>query len=350
MFRRPGRIAALDRCSRQVALAGKATGPGRTRPAPACMGLFAKLFGRKPARTRHGVDELALRLGISADDLQRTPIEYHEFFIRKRSGGQRRILAPAPALKSLQRQINRRLLARLKAHPLATGFERGHSVATNAAFHAGRSVVVRLDLVDFFATTRAERVLRYFRAIGWDKAAAGLLTRICTHDAGLPQGAPTSPRLSNLVNYGLDLDFEGLAIRAGARYSRYADDITFSFGFEDWVDEDSHTGPVVRRGDAQVSSALGRAPMIAEKHGYRIHTKRKRKHRVMRTHHRQIVTGVVVNERPNLPRNTRRWLRAVEHRLATGGSVGRRPSLTESQLAGWRAYEAMILAAQPVED
>ena len=78
-------------------------------------------------------------------------------------------------------------------------------IHSNAVAHQGQDVVVRVDLVDFFTTTRAERVQRYFRRIGWNRPAARILTRLCTFDNGLPQGAPTSPRLSNLVNYRLDV-------------------------------------------------------------------------------------------------------------------------------------------------
>src|SRR5205085_8948548 len=84
-------------------------------------------------------------------------------------------------------------------------------------------------LKDFFPSTAAGRVHRYFRTIGWNRPAARLLTRLCTHHDGLPQGAPTSPRLSNLLNYRLDCRLTAMARKLGAGYSRYADDITLSF-------------------------------------------------------------------------------------------------------------------------
>jgi hypothetical protein len=319
-----------------------------------------------------GVDELARRLDTDARELRRFRPRYREFTIPKRSGGRRRILAPDDELKRLQRRILRRLLGRLRAHPAAHGFERGRSIVTNALPHRGRDAVVRLDLVDFFPSTRAARIRRYFRRIGWNRAATRILVRLCTHEGRLPQGAPTSPRLSNLVNYRLDARLAGIAAALGAVYTRYADDLTFSFARADDLDGDSpldrHPGtgrplpldttgtlrellPTLRDRVRYVGSFTAR---VVGEEGYRLHLRRKSS--VRRRHHRQIVTGLVVNERPNLPRATRRWLRAVEHRarlaeqprLDSDGSVdyGRRkqPTLTPTQLEGWRAFRAMIAA------
>src|SRR5439155_7805779 len=132
----------------------------------------------------------------------------------------RTITAPAEPLKNMQRRILLRLLARLRAHPCATGFERRQSIVTHALVHVGRDVVIKLDLKDFFTATKADRVEAYFRRIGWDADAAALLTNLCTHDSSLPQGAPTSPRLSNLVNHRLDARLFALARKRKVAYSR----------------------------------------------------------------------------------------------------------------------------------
>ncbi|MCH8042575.1 MAG: RNA-directed DNA polymerase [Planctomycetes bacterium] len=150
----------------------------------------------------------------------------------------------------------------------------------------------------------------YFRAIGWNRPAAKLLVKLCTWQGALPQGAPTSPRLSNLVNYRLDARLAGLAARHGATYTRYADDLTFSFAEDD------------RDSVGRVRCA---ARLILEEEGYRPHH---RKFQARRRHQRQQVTGLVVNRRVNLSRSTRRWLRAVEHRAKHHGttlSTGRVP-------------------------
>src|SRR5262249_42451022 len=152
----------------------------------------------------HGIQELARRLGMSLEELRAVSPSYREFSLPKRSGGTRRILAPVDELKAVQRRILRRLLSRLKCHPAVNGFERGRSIVTNARPHVRKAVVLQMDLKDFFPSTGVRRVRAYFRKIGWNREAANLLVRLCTYEGGLPQGAPTSPRLSNLVNYRLD--------------------------------------------------------------------------------------------------------------------------------------------------
>jgi len=314
----------------------------------------------------HDVGELARRLGVADPrQLRRFEPRYREFAIPKRSGGTRRILAPDDQLKRLQRSILRRLLTRLKAHPAATGFERGQSIVTNARAHQGQAVVLRFDLCDFFPSTRAKRVKKYFRRIGWNRPATKLLMRFCTYERGLPQGAPTSPRLSNLVNYRLDARLAGMAAKLGAVYTRYADDITISL-------------PKCDEGDSRPAERVCRNPLtgqkwrvtrlestadtiryvtgfvrrVVEAEGYRLH--RRKKLSVRRRHHRQVVTGLVVNDQVNLPRSTRRWLRAVEHRArlaqqtssASGDPAShvsaRKPTLTPAQREGWSALQSMI--------
>ena len=301
----------------------------------------------------HGLGELARRLGMHPREIRRFQGGYREFSVPKRTGGTRRILAPDDEFKELQRRILRRLLARLRAHPAVHGFERGRSIVTNALAHQGQEVVVRFDLVDFFGSTSDERVQRYFRRIGWNRQAAKILTRLCTHEGGLPQGAPTSPRLSNLVNYRLDARLAGMANALGGVYTRYADDITLSFPKqapkESWMARSGKPAPF-RLASCPNKIAFLRAFVrrVAGEEGYRVH--RRRKQSVRRCHHRQTVTGLVVNARVNLPRTTRRWLRAVEHRAQMAkdspfdfaNPSARRPTLTRSQLAGWQALQAMI--------
>ncbi len=287
-----------------------------------------------------GVEELARRLGMDLAFLRAHQPSYHDFSVPKRSGGRRLISAPGQPTRALQRTIHHRLLRRLSAHPCATGFERGHSIVTNAVVHAARAVVLRMDLKDYFHSTSAARVYEYFRTVGWNREAGELLTTLCTRNGGLPQGAPTSPRLSNLVNYPLDARLVGLAdkpyvyypetlqktgqIEPGGlnvAYTRYADDITFSFNC------DSHNA---------VEDIIWMTKKIVAEYGYRLHQRRKLS--IRRQHQSQRVTGLVVNDHVALPRRTRRWLRAVEHHLSTG----RKASMTPQQFRGWQALQHMI--------
>lgn len=288
------------------------------------MGLFDKLFGRKKPESspaRFDLAELSRRLGIDASLLTDLRPQYQAFTIPKRSGGARQIFAPVEDLKKLQRLILRKLLGRLSAHDAAHGFERGRSIVTNAKMHVGKSVVLRLDLKDFFTSTSAARVEQYFRAIGWSAESAEMLTRVCTHNGALPQGAPTSPRLSNLINAKLDARLSALARKHQANYTRYADDLTFSF------DEASHP---------KVNGLIHFVKEIVKSEGYQLHLYAKLK--IQRCHERQRVTGLVVNQRVQLPRTTRRWLRAVEHHV----KVGKPSTISDQQLKGWRSLVSMI--------
>lgn len=297
------------------------------------MGWFKRLLGRDG----HDVAELARRLDLPEQQLRDLTPAYREFSIPKSTTGSRDICAPSDELKQVQRRILRRLLTRLGTHPAAVGFQRGESIVTHARRHVGQAVVIRFDLANFFDSTSDARVQRYFRKIGWNRAAARLLTRLCTWIGSLPQGAPTSPRLSNLVNGRLDARLAGLAESFGAVYSRYADDLTFSFA--EYRPDD-------------VGTLRGTVRLIVEDEGYLL---RPKKTRIRRQHHRQLVTGLVVNRTVNLPRVTRRWLRAVVHRSkqsdwrnrsAASGLAAGRPTesltLTASQLAGWLALLSMI--------
>jgi RNA-directed DNA polymerase len=295
------------------------------------MGFLRRLLSRPD--TGRGVDELGRRLGLTVEELLAVPITYREFAIPKRSGGSRTISAPDGPLKGLQRRIRRRLLARLECHPAATGFERGKSIVTNARPHAGKAVVVHMDIKDFFPSTSVERIRRHFRGLGWNREATELLLRLCTHRGGLPQGAPTSPRLSNLVNWRLDARLSGLAAKFGATYTRYADDITFSFDADEPTVIHALIGVTK---PTTVHAVIGMTKHIVAREGYALHQRRKL--HIRRRHNQQLVTGLVVNERVALPRRTRRWLRSVEHHAARGLPT----TLTPAQLAGWRALRAMV--------
>lgn len=288
---------------------------------------YERVTNRHPShwwRTRRGkgfgIDELARRLDVSVEELIGFSPDYTERFIEKRSGGTRRLLVPTSDLKDLQHRILKRLMARLSVHPAATGFEPGTSIVHNAAQHIDQAVVICMDIRDFFPQTTAERVTAYFQRIGWNREAAELLTKLTTWEDGLPQGAPTSPRLSNLVNHVLDARIERFVDRRKGTYTRYADDICISFP-KDYPKRIRGTVQVVRRH----LKAFGYEP-------------NGKKTRILRQHQQQKVTGLVVNDRVNVPRHIRRKLRAVEHRLNTG----QRATMTREQLDGWKALLAMV--------
>lgn len=289
---------------------------------------FAWWFGRilaarsrATSRATLTLDDLAARLDIPVDQLTRHRPRYTVARIPKRSGGTRILQIPDSKTKHLQRRLLRRVLASLQCHDTACGFEAGLSIVHAALPHAAQSTVVRLDVVDFFPATTSERLLSYFGAIGWDEEAARILVDLTTVDGGLPQGAPTSPRLSNVVNSLLDAQLAGLAKSRRGQYTRYADDLTMSFR---------------RISGRRVRGVIQQAEKILALHGYELH--RDKKMNVRRRHQRQEVLGLTVNSGVRLSRKKRRWLRAARHRLQTTGQC----SLTEKQLEGWTAFEHMI--------
>ena len=182
-----------------------------------------------------------------------TLLHYRFAFHRKVNGGLRLIEAPKPRLKAMQTRILREILDRVPAHPAVHGFVHKRSPVTAAAVHAGEALVIAADISNFFPSIPAGRVHGLFRCLGYPRAVARCLTGLVTTatpaevfrdvpiDARpnfairqafatphLPQGAPTSPALANLVAYRLDVRLTGIARRFDFAYTRYADDLAFS--------------------------------------------------------------------------------------------------------------------------
>lgn len=214
---------------------------------------------------------------------------YRVFSIKKRAGGTREIAEPLPTLKLIQRWILENILYKCQPSRFAKGFVLKRSIRENARFHRGQSLVLSLDLKDFFPSIRGGRVYNYFHRLGYQKKVAHLLTRLCTLNSSLPQGAPTSPALSNLISLRLDRRLAGLALKEKLRYTRYADDITFSGTFD--------PGRIIRF-----------VRTVAADEGY---TLNESKTRLMERHQRQEVTGIVVNSKLQAPRDQRREFRKV---------------------------------------
>lgn len=223
----------------------------------------------------------------------------------EREGKPPRIIAePAPVLKFVQRRILRRVLEQVRVHEAAHGFVRGRSVFSNATPHTGREVVVTMDLRDFFPSITFRRVAGLFCALGLTRENALMLGGLCCYRGSLPQGAPTSPMVSNLICWRLDSRLSGLVAKHGGHYTRYADDLTFS-------------------GDAALLSVLPLVRRIIREEGFAWAPE---KFRIQRRGSRQMVTGLVVNDVVSVPRRVRRYLRAMVHRqaLSGGGDEGMR--------------------------
>jgi hypothetical protein len=238
---------------------------------------------------------------------------YHFRWERKRAGGWRLIEAPKATLKEVQCRIFEEILSRIPAHPSAHGFVPGRSIVTNAAEHVGKPIVVRLDLTNFYPTVTLARVAAIFRTIGYSREASVWMARLCTSSlpqtaafpegsasairpylpAHLPQGACTSPALANLSAFSLDVRLSGLARSFGGTYTRYADDLTFS-------------GPAGFR--RALPNFLPLVEQVIREERFRSN---KTKRRIIRSNCRQMVTGVVVNDRTNVRRADYDQLKAL---------------------------------------
>jgi hypothetical protein len=261
--------------------------------------------------------------------LERTvgePLRHYRWTVAPKRDGVRLLAAPKPRLKEMQRRLLRHVVGPVPTHPSAHGCVAGHSVRTALAPHAGAHTVIRADLEAFFPSIPAGRVWGLLRAAGLPEAVAhtvtGLVTTVVPLEVTsalpanertrwrrltwphLPQGAPTSPALANLVAFGLDRRLAGLATRFGAHYTRYVDDLTFS------------GGPALR--DAR-SRFVAKVAEIVSNEGFRLNDS---KTVVLGSSGRQALLGAVVNERPTVSRPQRDALRALLHNCAVHGWPG----------------------------
>ncbi len=293
-------------------------------------------------------EQLAEALGLSVADLRwmtyhrdaATTLHYARFTIPKRDGTLRPIWAPLPKLKEAQRWILANIAERLQVHGAAHGFLAGRSILSNAAIHVDSRAILKMDLKDFFPTVTWRRVKGIFRKAGYREQIATLLALLCTEapreiveHAGkrfyvalgprcLPQGAPTSPALTNVLCLRLDQRITGVATKLGWRYTRYADDLTFSL-------------PAGHNDKPNLGRLIGLVHRIVQEEGFAVHPD---KTRVTRRGGRQRVTGLVVNgpAPPRVPRSIRREVRAALHNLQKGKPLPEGETL--SRLAGYAAY------------
>lgn len=231
---------------------------------------------------------------------------YTTFDIPKRSGGTRKISTPVTALKIIQQKLNQVLQQAYEPRPSVHSFIPRHSILTNARTHAGREWVLNIDLKDFFPSITFPRVRGLFIAKPYHIApgAATVLAQICCFESKLPQGAPTSPIVSNMICAKLDNELYRLARKHKCRYTRYADDITFSTFESDFP---SALAKINSQGQLEVGNELNR---IIHENWFEVNPS---KVRLRRRNLWQEVTGLTVNERPNVKRRYVRQLRAMLH-------------------------------------
>jgi RNA-directed DNA polymerase len=234
--------------------------------------------------------------------------QYTVFQIRKRRGGFREISTPSGALKSIQRKLNVILQAHYaqRIRPNVHGFVTQRGIVSNARSHVAKHWVLNVDIEDFFGSINFGRVRGLFAAWPFElpESVATVLAQICCYDNALPQGAPTSPVISNLICARLDAHLAAMTRGNRCSYTRYADDLTISTSLAKFpakfatVDRDARTivGPEILR--------------IIRENGFRVNSD---KVRLQSSEERQAVTGLVINKVVNVPRSSIKQVRCMLH-------------------------------------
>jgi RNA-directed DNA polymerase len=240
---------------------------------------------------------------------------YAKFNIAKKSGGLREIRSPATALKLIQKKLNQGLHCVYEPRNAVHGFvlssslSAPRSIVSNARLHVGAKFILNLDLKDFFPSINFGRVRGMFigKPYGLDPEAATVLAQICCFENGLPQGAPTSPTVSNMICAKLDADLQKLAQRYNCLYSRYADDLTFSTRASSFP---KSIARVVTREAGPETVVGGELEKVVNGNGFQINPLKTRLQTKIR---RQEVTGLTVNQFPNVKRRYVNQIRAMLH-------------------------------------
>lgn len=311
-----------------------------------------RLDGQGLPLLRSGLD-LADAMGITINELRFLSFgrktskvsHYKQFLIPKKTGGYRRISAPMPRLKRIQYWILDNILAKLPHDESVNGFVPGRSIVTNAHPHIGADIVINMDLKDFFPTIHYKRIKGLFVKLGYSEHVAVILALVCSEPSVdeveldnatyyvarspryLPQGAPTSPAISNLICRRLDKRIKGAVEKLEFSYTRYADDLSFSCA-------ESSAG--------NLGKLFWRVGQIIEAEGFVIHPD---KTRVMRSSKRQEVTGIVVNRKASINRRTLKQFRALLFHIIQDGIEGKtwnKKAATISTIQGFANYVAMV--------
>jgi RNA-directed DNA polymerase len=263
---------------------------------------------------------------------------YTTHLLRKRTGRFRLVEAPRSRLKFVQRVILKEILNRVPVSDACFGFVKDRSVLQYTLKHCDKGVVIRMDLEDFFPSISAGRVNAMWRTLGYPDTVATYLTWLCTVPANLPkqellqsiphasrkpielqcsksrlpQGAPTSGSIANLIAYRMDQRFIGFSKKTSGEYSRYADDLAFSW-------------PILSEAHCKRLTAWIAATILDC--GFRVNY---RKTIIMRRNQRQLLAGIVVNDHPNTSRETTEALRATLFNCVRFGPASQNREMHES--------------------
>ncbi|HEY9008042.1 MAG TPA: reverse transcriptase domain-containing protein [Ohtaekwangia sp.] len=306
----------------------------------------------------HAAEALAQAMGITVGELRflsfnRTVSKinhYKRFYIPKKTGGKRLISTPMPRLKKAQHWILENILNKVTIDDKAHGFVLKRSIVTNALPHVQAEVVINIDLKDFFPSIRYARVKGLYKSLGYSEHLATILGLISTEsecdeieldgqtyfaagaDRFLPQGAPTSPAITNIICRKLDARLRGIASKLNFNYTRYADDLTFSA-----------SGEAVN----STRTLIGFVKRIIKEENLTIHPD---KLRVLRKGARKEVTGIVVNDKPAVNAKELDRFRALLFQIEKDGTLeGKHWKNSPNLLASIKGYASFVAMVDPVK-
>lgn len=224
---------------------------------------------------------------------------YNYHTIPKSNGEVRLICEPKPKLKYLQKYIQKNILENIPCSNLSMAYKKGVSIRENAKYHINQKYILKIDLKDYFSNLKRVRVYNLFEEIGYDSNVSYILSNLCCLNGSLPQGAPTSPYLSNLLTYNLDIDLNNYckSNNRNLNYTRYSDDIVIS-------------------GDFNAKEIIPDVIHIIKKHKLIVNYD---KLVVVGQHKKQEVTGIVVNDKIQVSKSYRKKIRQELYYIKTYG-------------------------------
>jgi RNA-directed DNA polymerase len=262
---------------------------------------YAEALISKNVPVIYNPSHLSSLLGYKKEYLKKAALHtsyfYRDFEITKKNGKKRAISEPLPSLKEIQIWILKDILEKVTVSPFAKAYKAKTRLIENLKFHKKQPKVFTLDLENFFPSIKMEWVEKVFLELDYSKMVSNLLAKLCTRDDSLPQGAPTSPYLSNLIFKEADVVIAEFCKQRKIRYTRYADDLSFS-------------------GDFDENELLDTITKTVENLNLRLN---KKKTKLMTPDKRQTVTGIVVNDKPQVAFNKRNELRQAMYYIKKFG-------------------------------
>lgn len=254
----------------------------------------------------YDIDSLSTEIGLSPTILYLLSQKQHLFYqnkqIPKRDGSSRQISIPSTSLKLVQKWIKIKILDKLPLSDFSMAFRKGNSygIKKNAELHKYDSYILKIDLKDFFHSIDKTKIFYLFKGIGYNNLISNILTNLCTYEDRVPQGAVTSPVISNLICKKLDYRLSGVASKRGISYTRYADDMYFSCDDE----------ILLRKTQNMIYEIL-------RDEGFVINNK---KIKFMGPHSKKFITGLIINDnKVFVPREMKRKVRTmIHHSIVTG--------------------------------